>query len=161
MGNDDMVSVELVPMTDEEYETYRRTGEQTYARSYHRAGMPWEDAVERAANDYAKVLPDGLATPDTYLWTAKDGNEQVGMLWLKVTHRLGGDTAFGYDFLVREDLRRRGYGRAVMLAAEQWCRRHGIVSVGLHVFAHNSGAIGLYEQMGFVEVGRNLERRIL
>jgi ribosomal protein S18 acetylase RimI-like enzyme len=60
-----------------------------------------------------------------------------------------GATAFGYAFEVREEMRRQGYGRAVMVAAEQECRNRGVVAVRLNVFGFNRGAQALYEQMGF------------
>ena len=47
-------------------------------------------------------------------------------------------TAFGFDFEVREDLRRHGYGTSIMLAAEQ-VPRAGVVRVGLSVFGNNLG----------------------
>ena len=78
-----------------------------------------------------------------------DGDQEVGMLWLALTEKSDGLHAFGYDFLVPVDLRRRGYGRAIMVAAEQLCKEKGVVSVGLSVFGFNDGARALYEEMGF------------
>jgi GNAT superfamily N-acetyltransferase len=71
------------------------------------------------------------------------------MLWLHLEQKSDGLHAFGYDFSVRDELRRQGYGRAVMVAAEAVCRDRGVVSVGLNVFGFNEGARALYEQMGF------------
>ena len=82
-------------------------------------------------------------------WTALDADTEVGMLWLAFTEKTDGLHAFGYDFLVTTELRRRGYGRAIMAAAEEACRERGVVEIGLSVFGFNSGARALYEQMGF------------
>ncbi|WP_125806804.1 N-acetyltransferase [Actinoplanes sp. ATCC 53533] len=58
----------------------------------------------------------------------------------------------------RSDVRRRGYGRAIMLAAERWCHDNALRSIGLRVFAHNTGARALYEQLGFTETSRNMTK---
>jgi len=82
------------------------------------------------------------------------------VLWLRIKPGSAGSHAFGFDFLVREDVRRRGYGRAIMAAAEQKCRELGVVSIGLHVFGHNPGARSLYEQMGFAITGYNMRKKL-
>lgn len=53
-----------------------------------------------------------------YLWTAYEGIDAVGVLWLHLQEKFDGLHAFGDDFEVREDLRQRGYGRALLSAAE-------------------------------------------
>jgi GNAT superfamily N-acetyltransferase len=122
--------------------------------------MPEAEAREKAAADFARLLPDGLATAGHLLWQAYDGDDVVGMLWLHVTERSEGAHAFGYDFSVREDLRRRGYGRALMKAAEVECRRRGVVTVGLSVFGPNLAARSLDEQMGFTVTAMQMTRRL-
>lgn len=151
------VAVRLEPMSEDEYDAYRATSVVDYAQSFIDSGsMPAAEAHQKAAADFARLLPDGLGTDGHVFWTAydadvdSDSGQPVGMLWLHLTPSSEGLTAFGYDFSVREDLRRSGYGRAIMQAAEQECRRRGVVSVGLNVFGHNLGAQALYEQMGFV-----------
>ncbi|MCI4062586.1 GNAT family N-acetyltransferase [Micromonospora sp. R77] len=145
-----MVTLRLEPMTDEQYERYRARAEEDYARNIADSGaMPLPEAREKSRADYQRLLPDGLATEGHRLWTAYDGADEVGLLWLHVEQKSDGPHAFGYDFEVREDLRRRGYGRAMIQAAEQVCRELGVVSIGLNVFGFNAGARALYEEMGF------------
>ncbi|MER7443761.1 GNAT family N-acetyltransferase [Micromonospora avicenniae] len=67
-------------------------------------------------------------------------------------------TAFVYNVAVEPDVRRQGYGRAIMLAAERWCRDNALTRIGLRVFAHNTGARALYEQLGFTETARNMAK---
>lgn len=143
-------TVRLEPMTDEQFGPYRAAAEVHYAQSFIDSGsLPEEEAREQAASDFARLLPDGLASPGHHFFSAFDGDEEVGMLWLHLEQKSDGLHAFGYDFSVREDLRRRGYGRAIMLAAERWCGEQGVVGVGLNVFGGNVAAQSLYEQMGF------------
>ena len=49
--------------------------------------------------------------------------------------------------------RRRGVGRALLAAAEEWARRSGIGKIELHVFPHNAAAITLYERAGYEREG--------
>lgn len=148
-------------MTDQQYLRYRRRAEAEYAQNIADSGsMPLPEAQEKAREDYERLLPDGLATEGHRLWTVYDGDDEVGMLWLHLEQKSDGLHAFGYDFEVREDLRRKGYGRAIMQAAEQVCRELGVVSVGLSVFGFNLGARALYEQMGYEVTAIKMRKRL-
>ena len=152
-----MTDVRLEPMTEEQYRPWRAEAEAHYARSVATSGESAEDAARRAADTYAQLLPDGFATPGNHFWYAYDGDRRVGFLWIKVTR----EAAFVHNVAVEPDLRRRGYGRAIMLAAERWCRENALTRIGLHVFAHNTGARALYEQLGFAETGRNMAKDLI
>lgn len=52
---------------------------------------------------------------------------------------------------VAESAQRRGVGRALLGAAENWAREQGLNVMSLHLFAANSGARAFYEQLGFQE----------
>ena len=49
--------------------------------------------------------------------------------------------------------RRRGVGRALLQAAEDWARGAGIRKLELHVFPYNEAAIALYESCGYEREG--------
>ncbi|MCO8275226.1 GNAT family N-acetyltransferase [Actinoplanes sp. TRM 88003] len=149
-----MKDVRLEPMTEEQYRPWRAEAETHFAQSVAATGRTVRDAERNAADTYARLLPDEFATPDHHFWYAYDGDRRVGFLWIKVTD----DSAFVYNVSVEADLRRQGYGRAIMLAAERWCHENGLTRIGLHVFAHNTGARLLYEQLGFAETGRNMAK---
>jgi ribosomal protein S18 acetylase RimI-like enzyme len=149
-----MAEVRLEPMTEDQYQPWRAEAEAHYAQSVAASGQSAEAAARSAADTYARLLPEEFATPDHHFWHAYDGERRVGFLWIKVTL----ETAFVYNIAVEEDVRRRGYGRAIMLAAERWCHANALTRIGLHVFAHNTGARALYEQLGFAETGRNMAK---
>jgi len=143
--------VELRPMTPERYRSFRVDQEASYARNIEQSGaFGAAQARAKAADDFARLLHAGLGTPGHRIWTGHDADgTEVGVLWVHLADRSDGTEAFGYDFEVREDLRRHGYGRAMMLAAEDLLRGIGVVTVGLSVFGFNDGARALYEQQGF------------
>lgn len=137
-------------MSQDQFLGYRETAEQAYAENITASGMlPKAEALTKATADFSRLLPDGRDTDNQHFWVAVDGDHEVGMLWLAITERSDGLHAFGYDFLVHGAFRRRGYGRAMLAAAEQWCRTRGVVTVGLSVFGANAGAQTLYEALGF------------
>jgi ribosomal protein S18 acetylase RimI-like enzyme len=155
-----VVAVRLEPMTEEQYVEYRASAEAEYGRNIAASGaMAESDARAQAAEDFARLLPDGLRSEGHVFFSAYDvaadperggeAHDAVGMLWLHLEEKSDGWHAFGYDLEVREDLHRQGYGRAVMVAAEQECRERGVVAVRLNVFGFNRGAQALYELMGF------------
>ena len=137
-------------MSDGQFVVYRETAEQAYAENIAASGMlPESEALAKATEDFSRLLPDGHHTDNQYFWVALDGDHEVGMLWLAFTEQSDGLHAFGYDFLVHPALRRQGYGRLILAAAEQLCRERGVVAVGLSVFSANAGAQALYEALGF------------
>lgn len=58
---------------------------------------------------------------------------------------------------VAGEARRQGVGRALCVAVMEWCRARGVGTMELEVRAGSIGAIGLYEGLGFVGVGRRRE----
>jgi ribosomal protein S18 acetylase RimI-like enzyme len=152
-----MPDVRLEPMTDEQYRRYRERAEDGYAEQIAESGaMAWDDAVEKAAGDYARLLPEGLATPDQFLYAAYDGTAEVGLIWIN----LDGLRGFVYDVEVHPDHRRRGYGTAIMTAAEAIARDRGARSMSLNVFGPNLGARSLYERLGYVVTSVQMRKRL-
>lgn len=148
-------------MSPEAFCAYREVAERTYADNIVRAGtMPAPEAREKATIDFAGLLPDGVDTSGHLFWTALDADDEVGMLWLALTESSDGLHAFGYDFVVTAQQRRQGYGRAIMVAAEEICRARGVVEIGLSVFGFNTGARALYEQMGFEVTVQQMSKRL-
>ena len=137
-------------MSDKEYAEFRERSELSYAAAIAASrAVPLPEARRQAVEEHERLLPEGVSTPGHYLWTAYDGDEPVGELWLHLETKPDGLHAFGYWFEVRQELRRRGYGRAITAAAEQKCREMNVVSLGLTVFGPNKAAQRLYEDLGF------------
>lgn len=145
--------MQLVPMTDAEFAAYRAVMIPDYAAEHVRTGS-WtaDEAEEKAAAEVRELLPDGVQTPDHYLYTLRvaEEPEPVGILWLAVTRRSVKPRAFIYDIIIYEPYRRRGYASQALRAAEDRARELGLDSIALHVFAHNHGARALYDQLGYM-----------
>ena len=58
--------------------------------------------------------------------------------------------------MVAADARRRGVGRALMQAAEDWARETGVTKIELHVFPYNEAALALYDELGYRREGLRL-----
>lgn len=136
------------PMTAQEFLPWRERQVQAYAEdNLPRSGGNLARALERSRADFAKALPDGLATRDTSLVVLTVDGEQVGHLWLG--HRRPGAETFGFDLEIAPGRRRQGWGRAAIALAARLAGEAGDTRLGLHVFGDNAGATTLYESEGF------------
>ena len=147
--------VTLRPMTGAEFAGYRDQLVTAYAQDMIDAGAFTDPAASLAASEQSTVelLPDGVDTSGQHLWTAYDGRQvtdSVGILWIAVD----GPKAFIYDIEVREEQRRRGYGREVLDAGARAALDLGATTLGLNVFGHNEGALALYERAGYATTER-------
>lgn len=146
------------PMSAERFPAFAAASEEGFAADLVASGRyAPEDARTESHRQMALELPDGVDSAGQELFTASVGGVEVGVLWLGVRTRGGTPHVFILDIEVHPDHRLRGYGREIMLAAERQARRLGADSIGLHVFGFNSGAIRLYEGLGY----RRTEERFL
>ena len=130
-----------------------------------RAGVP-EDieaivAIERSAaeaphwrsREYQKMFdsPTGAVRRSLFVWDTPDGllGFAVGM----VLDAAGQPTGEVENLAVRDVARRQGIGHALCEAVLCWCGEQGAEEVGLEVRASSTGAISLYERLGFEKVG--------
>lgn len=145
--------IRLQPMNETEYQEYLAISIADYAQENVKAGR-WnsEEALQKATQEYADILTDGLNTRNQYLFTIIDEQTgtTVGMLWFAATERANEQVAFVYDVIVYEQFRRLGYGEQAFLALETKARELGLKKIGLHVFGHNAAARAMYEKLGYV-----------
>ncbi|SDM59445.1 GNAT family N-acetyltransferase [Allokutzneria albata] len=153
--------VRLRYMTEAEYESFRRRAVADYAAFNVEAGN-WdaEGAPERAAAEQEKLLPHGIATPGHHLFTARDGDTVVGTLWIAERGEGTGRFAYIYEIHVAESLRGKGYGEAIMRAAEGEADALGVDTIKLNVHAHNAAARSLYTKLGYGEATILMTKRL-
>lgn len=151
------------PMTEAEFAGWQDDLARGYAEEQVQSGN-WvpEEALDRAREDSATRLPQGRDTPGMlFLVGLGPDGEPVGRIWLSVEHPKGtADCAFLYDIEVDEQHRGRGYGRALLTAAEEAARSRGVAALELNVFGGNATAIALYERAGYTVVQQQMRTRL-
>ncbi|MFI6349652.1 GNAT family N-acetyltransferase [Streptomyces sp. NPDC050560] len=140
------------PLTAAEYPRWYEAGRRRYQDTWVGQGLSEDEAGARAGREYAAALPEGLATPDQVIRVLEHEGRPVGTVW--VTRRpLGG---FVLNVLVEPEYRGRGHGRTLMRVAEAEVAALGCTEIMLNVFAHNTPAMRLYEQLGYRPVEHHL-----
>ncbi|GHI10452.1 aromatic ring-opening dioxygenase LigA [Streptomyces cellostaticus] len=146
------------PMTLAEYPEWLASEKVAYVADIVRAGaMSPEEAVRKSDRDFAKLLPEGLATPDNTLLVLETAGEQIGTGWLKHGYLPG--VTYGYSLYVHEQHRGKGYGRAAMAAGEQATLAAGDSTLMFTVWGGNEVAMNLYTSAGYqvVEESRSID----
>ena len=155
--------VNLRAMTSEEYERWVHAAIASYAEDKVASGQ-WlpDESLARSAAEHAKLLPQGLLTPDNHLLSVLDGNHQpVGVLWFAVTTKFNAPVAYVYNIEIDPKHRRRGHAYRALLALEEEARSLGLAGVALHVFGHNTTAQALYAKLGYVPTNINLYKPLV
>ncbi|MEU2711544.1 GNAT family N-acetyltransferase [Streptomyces sp. NPDC007205] len=142
------------PMTHAEYPEWLASEKVAYAGDIVRAGaLSPEEAVRKSDRDFAELLPEGLATPDTTLLVLEAAGEQIGTGWLK--HGYLDGVTYGYSLYIQERHRGKGYGRAAMVAGEQATLAAGDSALMFTVWGGNEVAMNLYTSAGYQVVEEN------
>jgi ribosomal protein S18 acetylase RimI-like enzyme len=141
-------------MTPAEYESWRSASISNYAEENIVSGR-WsrEEAESSSEREFADLLPDGLATRGSFLYSIVDerSTDRVGMIWYAVRRESGRDYVFIYDFQIFASYRRKGYGTEAILHLDGVVGAMGLSQISLHVFAHNGAARDLYGKVGYEE----------
>lgn len=154
--------VTLREMRQDEYDAYTAQRDIEFVESLARS-LPLEAAKEKARQDRAQFLPQGLATERHRLLVAENAAGQVvGYAWLGLEEPRSKttETAWLYDIKVDEPYRRSGYATAILAAVEVLAREAGAIRLGLNVFGHNLPAISLYNACGYEVTAQQMARRL-
>ena len=140
-----MIKLEVLQQDD--YERFLERETRSYAEDHVRNGnWPAEGALERSRKEFEFYLPDGIHTPDQYLWALiDDSGAKIGVLWVQLKDR----KAFILDFVVDEEFRGKGFGKQALAAMDETLKSMGAESVALHVFGDNLAAQVLYKKVGY------------
>ncbi|MAU00898.1 MAG: hypothetical protein CL608_27450 [Anaerolineaceae bacterium] len=146
--------VQLVPMSQADYDRFITWAIEDYAREQVKAGAwPEENANALARQAFEARLPNGLSSANQFLCMIErvEDGVQVGELWWGVQEQA--DTRFAAlnDFHIFNEYRRQGYGSQALDAMEEAMRQEGLETVYLHVFGHNEPARAMYRKMGYAE----------
>jgi predicted acetyltransferase len=114
----------------------------------YQPGMPWIDFVQRHADYRAgRNLPDGFV-PAAFLLAEEDGHV-VGRCSIRhelndFLREVGGHIGYG----VRPQFRRRGYAKAILSEALEYCRQLGLERVLVTCDDENIGSRKTIESQG-------------
>ncbi len=144
-----------------EYEEWSNISRESYKDEIVKNGHTEEEALKKTNEDFSRLLPQGLETPDQYIFSIVENNRSVGTLWFGIRGASSNRKAFVYDIVIDDNSRGRGYGKMAMELLESEVKKLGLTHIGLHVFGHNLVARNLYEKLGYEVTNLNLEKVIL
>ncbi|UOQ94801.1 GNAT family N-acetyltransferase [Halobacillus shinanisalinarum] len=152
------MTMRLDEMNSDEFQAFLSFAIKHFADEQIKCGN-WkpEEGISKATEEYEKLLPEGKNTENNHLFTIRDENQEVGMIWLaKVTDEKG----FIYSINIWEGNQGKGYGKKAMQEIEVLAKEFGLKNIGLHVFAHNQLARDLYEKLGYIEKNIKMEKSL-
>jgi ribosomal protein S18 acetylase RimI-like enzyme len=148
-------------MRADTYPSYLKGAIAGYAEDNITSGRwPQAGAIERSREDFESSLPQGLDTPDNYLFEILDvvDGPIVGYVWYKLERTHGSCAAYVYDLEVKAEHRRKGHALSALQALESMAAASGATSIGLNVFAQNVGAQALYQKLGYAPTNINMRK---
>jgi ribosomal protein S18 acetylase RimI-like enzyme len=149
--------ISLRPVTEAEFGPWMVRSVEAFAEGMGPArGLDPATALETAHREIAKLLPDGRNTEHQLIWLAIHHGVPVGSLWISTQKPV----PFIFMIEVLEEHRGRGYGRSIMLAGEEECRRRGYEYLDLNVFGTNTPAIRLYDSLGFKVTAQQMRKSL-
>jgi ribosomal protein S18 acetylase RimI-like enzyme len=155
--NKTMANVTLRTTTAEEYEQLLVVLSEDYARQQTLSGK--EMTYAQARKETERLLPDGPRTANNLVLTALDGDQPVGSIWI-IVKPAEGPRGWINSLWVNAECRGKGYGKALMVAAEQVAAEHGLTTLGLNVFAHNTVAVKLYDELGYEVTAQQMSKTL-
>lgn len=138
-------------MTEAEFQGFIELLIVGYAQE-HVADGQWteEESIEKSRQETHDLLPDGVATPNHYLFTlVNEAQQKVGVLWFAMRESQGQPSAFVYDVRIDEAFQRQGYASQAFREMENRVRALGWNRISLHVFGNNHAARSMYEKLGY------------
>jgi RimJ/RimL family protein N-acetyltransferase len=111
------------------------------------------DSRRRSVAEERRYIRALRRHPDGALIVAEADGMVVGRLSIVRDPHPASTHVADLGLMVAASHRRRGIGRALLVAAENWARRAGVSKLELHVFPHNAPALALYEAAGYEREG--------
>lgn len=146
------------PLLESEFSAWMSRTVPAYAAAKVASGAWAEtEALDLAHKETERLLPQGLATPDNYIYVILDGNGlQVGYIWFAIRERAAGQIAYIYDVAIWPEYRRTGHAFRAFQAIDAEVTKLGLAGVALHVFGNNLAAQALYTKLGYITTGINM-----
>ncbi len=101
--------------------------------------------------------------PGQAIFVAVDGSGvRLGYTWVLVLTEFDAIEPHGHvaGVAVAAEAAGRGVGRALIAAAEDWCREQGLSEVTLHCYLGNERAHRLYQHLGFEDEWHHMRKAL-
>jgi len=101
-------------------------------------------------------LEKTISNDDSDILVYENDGTAVGFILLQTKKRpdfdfiLPGKFCYIMDIIVTETHRNKGFGTALMNSAKDWAKEQNCSFINLDVLVNNSGAIKVYEKLGFL-----------
>ena len=155
--------VKLVPMDPADYPAYLENGIREYAEDKVKSGQ-WKESesLEKSRGEFMHLLPDGVHTKNEFIYSIvnEETGQKIGVLWVEIKMEETPRRAFGFDFMLYEQFRGKGFGKQALQALDKQLISMDVESMGLHVFGHNTTAFELYKKMGFEITNVNMRKML-
>ena len=91
-----------------------------------------------------------------------DDKKRAGILWMGVSKDqfTCEDTGYILGLFVIEELRSKGFGKALIECAEDWCLSNDLPTMTLNAGSPNKKAMELYSRLGFEERSTVMRKRL-
>jgi len=132
---------------------------------YHvELGGPEYRLAPRWRGEWQRFARNHIGRKDRLCLTAEIDGVAVGFLLAAILQRpkVFAHRAYGhiYDVFVEEGNRKQGTGEALVDAAMNWFRGHGVNRVELYTHAKNALGLRFWRKMGFETTVHIMDRRI-
>lgn len=133
------------------------------AEIHEKAPLNWDPcfvvSTERIQSTF-RFLKSAENDPSVFVLCARDGDDLVGLHWVRLTEKHGQKCGHIGSLWVSEKFRKQGIGRELKTRGEEWAKSQGAEIMATQVFYSNKKMIDFNVKLGFaplqVEMVKNL-----
>jgi ribosomal protein S18 acetylase RimI-like enzyme len=151
---------ELKPVQEDELSAYFHNLWKDYRAEFIEAGFSTEYADENIESSKKQYFPKDKLAPGNFLFYAFNDGVKVGKLWLCSVEREGKTEWSVYDIETFDGFRGKGFGRSIMLEAENFVRSKNGASISLSVFGNNIVARKLYDSLHYETIRVGMKKNL-
>lgn len=150
------MNISIEDFAQADFDEYMDYAIDEYAESHIKTGA-WtkEEAKTKSKKQYDYLLKDGLKSEGHVFWKASLDEKKVGLFWFHRNPK-SPESIFVYDTRIDKEYQNQGIATFSFKIIRDKLKALGVSKIRLHVFAHNTGAIRLYERLGFEYASYNM-----